>query len=53
MASKAKAKVDGASPIRLLRIHGKVARELGTAIVSGRYRPGEILYGEIDASDRL
>lgn len=38
---------------RLLRIHGKVARELGTAIVSGRYRPGEILYGEIDASDRL
>ncbi len=38
---------------RRLRIHGKVARELGTAIVSGRYRPGEILYGEIDASDRL
>lgn len=53
MASKAKAKADGVSPIRLLRIHGKVARELGTAIVSGRYRPGEILYGEIDASDRL
>lgn len=53
MASKAKARADGASPVRLLRIHGKVARELGTAIVSGRYRPGETLYGEIDASDRL
>ncbi|MEJ0087265.1 MAG: FadR/GntR family transcriptional regulator [Pseudomonadota bacterium] len=41
------------NPTRLLRIHGKVARELGTAIVSGRYRPGDILHGEIDASDRL
>ena len=36
-----------------LRIHGLVARDLGTAIVSGRYRPGELLHGEIEASDRL
>lgn len=38
---------------RHLRIHGLVARDIGTAIVSGRYRPGELLYGEIEASDRL
>jgi DNA-binding FadR family transcriptional regulator len=36
-----------------LRIHGLVARDIGTAIVSGRYRPGELLHGEIEASDRL
>jgi DNA-binding FadR family transcriptional regulator len=38
---------------RLSRIHGKVATRLGVAIVSGRHSPGEILYGEIEASDRL
>ena len=36
-----------------LRIHGSVARDVGIAIVSGRYRPGELLQGEIEASDRL
>jgi DNA-binding FadR family transcriptional regulator len=36
-----------------LRIHGVVARDLGTAIVSGRYRPGELLHSEIEASGRL
>jgi DNA-binding FadR family transcriptional regulator len=36
-----------------LRIHGSIARDIGTAIVSGRYRPGELLHGEIEASDRL
>lgn len=53
MVSKANAKAGRPEPARQLRIHGKVARELGIAIVAGRYRPGEILYGEIDASDRL
>jgi DNA-binding FadR family transcriptional regulator len=36
-----------------LRLHGTIARDLGVQIVSGRYKPGDILNGEIDASDRL
>jgi DNA-binding FadR family transcriptional regulator len=36
-----------------LRLHGTIARDLGVAIVSGRYRPGDTLNGEIAASDRL
>jgi DNA-binding FadR family transcriptional regulator len=36
-----------------LRIHGAIARDLGILIVSGRYRPGEVLNGEVAASDRL
>lgn len=44
---------DAASSGKKLRIHGSVARDLGIAIVSGRYRPGELLHGEIEASDRL
>jgi DNA-binding FadR family transcriptional regulator len=38
---------------RPLRLHGTIARELGVAIVSGHYKPGEVLKGEVDASDRL
>jgi len=36
-----------------LRLHGTIARDLGVLIVSGRYKPGEVLNGEISASDRL
>lgn len=36
-----------------LRIHGTVARDIGIAIVSGRYQPGELLLGEVEASERL
>lgn len=36
-----------------LRIHGTIARDLGTLIVSGRYKPGDVLDGEIAASERL
>lgn len=36
-----------------LRLHGTIARDMGMMIVSGQYRPGDILNGEIDASDRL
>ncbi len=36
-----------------LRLHGSIARELGIGIVSGRYRPGDTLDGEIEASDHL
>ena len=40
-------------PSRALRIHGTIARDLGIAIVSGRYRPGDILSGEIEFSEQL
>jgi DNA-binding FadR family transcriptional regulator len=38
---------------RSLRIHGAIARQLGIAIMSGRYAPGEILEGEIIASEQF
>jgi len=38
---------------RSLRLHGTIARDLGVLIVSGRYKPGDLLNGEIAASDRL
>jgi DNA-binding FadR family transcriptional regulator len=36
-----------------LRIPATIARDIGTQIVSGRYKPGDILNGEIETSDRL
>lgn len=36
-----------------LRLHGTIARSLGLAIVSGKYRPGSILSGEIASSELL
>jgi DNA-binding FadR family transcriptional regulator len=36
-----------------LRIHGTIARDLGIAIVSGRYNPGDVLSGEIAFSEQL
>jgi DNA-binding FadR family transcriptional regulator len=38
---------------KALRIHGTIARDLGIHIVSGHYKPGEVLNGEIAASGRL
>lgn len=38
---------------RALRIHGTIARDLGMKIVNGGYQPGEILSGEVVASDQL
>lgn len=35
------------------RIHGSIAHELGVAIVTGRYQPGEILPGEVEFSEQL
>lgn len=35
------------------RIHGTIAHDLGVAIVSGQYKPGEILPTEIEFSERL
>lgn len=38
---------------KALRLHGSIARDLGVAIVSGRYRPGHVLAGEVEASEEL
>ena len=35
------------------RIHGTIAHDLGVAIVTGHYRPGEILPGEVEFSEQL
>ncbi|MCC5995878.1 MAG: FadR family transcriptional regulator [Oceanicaulis sp.] len=48
---------DRAAPARQskssARIHGAIAHDLGVAIVSGQYKPGEILPTEIEFSERL
>jgi DNA-binding FadR family transcriptional regulator len=36
-----------------LRIHQTIARDLGTAILAGRYKPGEIFEGEIERAESL
>lgn len=41
------------APRPSLRIHGTIARDIGIQILSGGYRPGDVLKGEIDASDKL
>lgn len=51
--SKAAAKANARLRRRSLRLHGTIARDLGVLIVSGRYKPGDLLNGEIAASDRL
>lgn len=38
---------------RALRIHQAIARDLGTAILSGRHRPGESFEGEIERAEQL
>ena len=40
----------GAPGRRALRLHGSIARDIGVAIVSGRFRPGQVLEGEVEAS---
>jgi len=45
--------IDAAVGRNSLRLHGTVARDLGISIVSGRHQPGDVLEGEIEASDRL
>jgi DNA-binding FadR family transcriptional regulator len=38
---------------RRLRLHGTIARQLGIAIVSGRYCPGDLLDNEVASSEQL
>ncbi len=35
------------------RIHGSIAHQLGIAIISGKYQPGDVLSDEITASEQL
>ena len=35
-----------------LRLHGAIARDIGVLIVSGQFRPGHVLDGEVEASSR-
>jgi DNA-binding FadR family transcriptional regulator len=37
---------------KALRLHGSIARDLGVLIVTGRYRPGHVLDGEVEASEQ-
>jgi DNA-binding FadR family transcriptional regulator len=53
ITAKNSAKSNARARRRSLRLHGTIARDLGVLIVSGKYKPGEILNGEIAASDRL
>jgi DNA-binding FadR family transcriptional regulator len=39
--------------IKALRLHGTIARKLGILIVSGKYRPGDLLSGEISSAEQL
>ncbi len=36
-----------------LRLHGTIARDLGVAITSGQYKPGDLLFGEVASSAKL
>ena len=38
---------------RSLRLHGTIARKLGIEIVSGQYKPGDLLVGEIASSEQF
>lgn len=42
-----------ASQSRSLRLHGAIARDLGMSILAGKYLPGHVLAGEVEASERL
>src|SRR6476659_7620526 len=37
---------------RALRLHGTIARDIGLQIVSGKFRPGNVLEGEVEASEQ-
>jgi DNA-binding FadR family transcriptional regulator len=38
---------------KVLRLHGTIARDIGSAVMSGKYQPGDLLTGEIASSERL
>lgn len=56
MAAKKSKKSGHSNPAhagrKALRLHGSIAHDLGLLIVSGRYRPGHVLDGEVEASEQ-
>jgi DNA-binding FadR family transcriptional regulator len=55
MAMKKKSRKSGAARAaraggKALRLHGSIAREIGLLIVSGHFKPGQVLDGEVEAS---
>lgn len=40
-------------PAKALRLHGSIARKLGIAIVSGQYKPADLLDGEVSSSEQF
>jgi DNA-binding FadR family transcriptional regulator len=52
MMSKARS-VDRHSRRNALKLHGQIAREVAGSILAGRYRPGEILEGEVASCQQL
>ena len=38
---------------KTLRLHSKIARDIGIAILSGQYKPGDLLNGEVASSEQL
>lgn len=36
-----------------LRLHGEIAKNIGVKIISGKYKPGQLLEGEVSASEAL
>ena len=52
-SSRANARVASKPARKALRLHGTIARQLGIRIVSGKYRPGDLLDGEIIAAEQL
>lgn len=53
MAGESKGTTDISARRKSLRLHGMLARDIGILIVSGGYTSGDVLDGEIEASDRL
>jgi DNA-binding FadR family transcriptional regulator len=40
-------------PVKALRLHGTIARKLGISIVTGDYKPGDLLDSEISSSEQF
>lgn len=53
IAARPRGKLDARARRKALCLPGVIARDLGVLIVSGRYKPGDLLNGEVASSQRL
>jgi DNA-binding FadR family transcriptional regulator len=53
IVKKVDAAPSGAAESKRLRLHGAIAQDVGVKIVSGRFKPGHILDGEVESSEQL